>query len=104
MKTETLAALQAFLATPIQSVPSGYQYKPLAQRLQCSDGFSMSVQASENHYCAPRTNQGPYTKVEVWLCGDVPEWSEYGSGENPYAFVPIELVAQVIDEHGGIKE
>lgn len=64
----------------------------------------MSVQASEGHYCEPRTNQGPYSKVEVWLCGEVPEWSKYGDGEDPYAFVPIELVALVIDQHGVIKE
>ena len=104
MNIGTLDALQAFLATPTQSTPSGHQYKPIAQRLQCSDGFSMSVQASESHYSEPRTNQGPYSKVEVWLCGEVPEWSEYGDGEDPYAFVPIELVAQLIDHHGGIKE
>ena len=32
----------------------------------CADGFSMSVQASETHYCSPREDGAEkYTAVEV---------------------------------------
>ncbi len=72
-------------------------------QITCADGSTMSVQASEAHYCTPRDNVGPYTNVEVWLCGVVPEWSEYGDGEDPYAQLPIELVAEEIDRRGGFK-
>lgn len=64
----------------------------------------MSVQASTFHYSTPRENVGPYTKVEVWLCGTVPEWGGYGDGGDPYGYLPIELVAQVIDQHGGVED
>lgn len=99
----TLEKLQAHLATK-RYTHHGFDYKDNAPLLECSDGFSMSVQASWAHYCAPCNNVGPYTHVETWLCGTVPEWSEYGDGEDPYARVPVELVAQVIDQHGGFKE
>ena len=31
----------------------------------CKDGTTLSVQASEFHYCTPRDNKGPYTHVEI---------------------------------------
>ena len=99
----TLEKLQAHLAAPKQEFVSGFWHKPNAEKVICADGFKMSVQASKTHYSHPRKNIGPYTEVEVWLCGTVPEWSEYGDGEEPYAYVPIELVVQVIDQHGGMK-
>ena len=34
-------------------------------RIFCNDGFSLSVQASRDHYSIPRNNEGPYTHVEV---------------------------------------
>lgn len=34
-------------------------------RIVCKDGTSLSVQANEYVYCAPRDNYGPYYEVEV---------------------------------------
>jgi len=62
----------------------------------------MSVQANEHAYCTPRDNYGPYTEVEVWRCGEVALWAEYGDGEDPYAYLPIELVVEEINRRGGI--
>ena len=101
----TLEKLQMHLVSPtIHQLPSGYCYKEVALPVRCTDGTTMSVQASENHYCCPWDNLGPYTEVEVWHCGEVPAWAEYGDGEQPYAYLPIELVVEEIDRRGGFAE
>jgi hypothetical protein len=75
----------------------------------CVDGFEISVQASECHYCQPREDNAPqYTHVECGFPNAEPELIlEYA--ENPddptetvYGYVPIELVEQLITLHGGI--
>lgn len=88
-----------------------YQYQDVRNHLKCKDGTTMSVQASKHHYCKPSVDQNKldgrlYTHVEVWCVSDkVPEsWLEYGGSENPYAFIPIEMVEEFIDSHGGIAE
>jgi hypothetical protein len=87
-----------------------YDYSfPLAKRIECADGFSLSVQASHGAYCSPRTNLGPWYQVEVGYPSDVPtEIMHYC--ENPetptetvYGYVPIELVETLIEAHGGMK-
>lgn len=79
----------------------------LLPALVCRDGFKMSVQASEYHYCEPRTDEGPWTHVEVGF----PSWIEpllWPYAESPakwtdsvYPGVPVELVAAVVELHGG---
>ena len=82
---------------------------PLAKRIECEDGFSLSVQASHGAYCSPRTNLGPWDQVEVGFPSDVPtEIMNYAEQpENPtetvYGYVPIELVDALIAAHGGMK-
>jgi hypothetical protein len=98
----TLEKLQAHLATPV-TPGRKYDYKDLAEPVRCKDGSTMSVQASHTHYCTPRDDVGPYTHVEVWRCGSPAAWSEYGDGEEPYAYLPIELVAEEIDRRGGMQ-
>ena len=80
--------------------------------LTCSDGTTLSVQASNFHYCEPRVNHRDlngrkYTHIEVWcVSAAVPDsWLEYGDTENnPFAYIPIEMVEDFIDLHGGIKK
>lgn len=43
--------------------------KPLY--LKC--GGKVSIQASEDHYCTPRNNTGPYTEWEIGFPEGVPE-------------------------------
>ncbi len=84
----------------------------LRRRTKCADGFTLSIQASETHYCSPRENEGPWTAVEVGYPSERPEpwgvWVEYA--EDPeiptgtvYGWVPVALVRQLIDLHGGVK-
>jgi len=86
--------------------------EPVKPSIVCADGFWMSVQAGEGHYCSPRqslTKQARYgyTAVEVMLWDqEAPDaWQEYGEHgvEGLYAWVPIELVAELILQHGGLK-
>lgn len=73
----------------------------------CANGFKMSVQASRMHYCSPRDNVGPWRTVEIgspnriepllWDYAVEPgKWTE-----TVYGYVPVELVAAVIEVHGG---
>lgn len=97
----TLEKLQARLNTPVRLL-SGYEHKELAERVVCKDGTTISVQASAFHCCTPRSNFGPYTSVEVWCASVMPTEFDYDE-EGPSAQVPIELVAQFIDNHGGFE-
>lgn len=74
-------------------------------RIFCNDGFSISVQASEFHYCEPRklTSSGEYKSVE---CGypskDVSELHPYEEGIGVAENVPLDLVDSILEQHGGI--
>lgn len=82
---------------------------PLAKRIECEDGFSISVQASHGSYCSPRTNIGPWYQVECGFPSDIPtEIMHYAEQpeeptETVYGYVPIELVEELIAAHGGMK-
>ena len=72
----------------------------------CKDGWSVSVQTSANHYCHPRTSEGPWTHVEV---GFPTTWEdeldEYQDGNTDvYAWVPINLMLELFEKHGGIDD
>ena len=74
----------------------------------CEDGFKMSVQASETHYCEPKGFADEYTEVEIGfpnrneeLLMDYCEDFENLCG-TVYGYVPVELVDRVIEKHGGI--
>lgn len=80
----------------------------LRPRIQCADGFSISVQAYSGAYCTPRNDIGPYTEVELGYPSAVPPdyILEYAEEVNKptdtvYAYVPINLVWQMLQEHGG---
>lgn len=79
----------------------------LLPALVCRDGFKMSIQASEYHYCEPRTDEGPWTHIELgflsqvepllWPYAETPgKWTE-----TVYPRVPVEVAAAVIELHGG---
>jgi hypothetical protein len=79
-------------------------------RLECADGFSVSVQASRNHYSLPRKDAGPYDAVELGYpsapMGE--QFSDYAEDEDRltdtvYGYVPTELVVALVKEHGGCK-
>jgi hypothetical protein len=84
----------------------------ITDRIHCASGVSLSVQASTFHYCTPRTNNGPWTHVEVGFIYDENEepidppdsWKEYATDTFPcdvYAYVPLELVVEFVRTNGG---
>lgn len=86
----------------------GLDYLDIRPRIQCADGFSISVQADSAKYCSPRESVGPYLEVE---CGfpmqgkdevaSIDGWDEYG-GHPVWGYVPVSLVEELIASHGGI--
>jgi len=84
----------------------GYCYRP---RIICNDGFSMSVQGSAGHYCSPRKTQSSYTSLEIGFPSDeeslIIEYAEdeHNLTDTVYGRVPVEIIQQVINKHGGIN-
>ena len=80
----------------------------VTKRIECNDGFSISVQANDFAYCEPRENKAwPYSKVELGypiiidpLIADYAE--EPDTTETVYPYVPIDVVNKLIEIHGGI--
>ena len=97
----TFDRLQKHLANETIKTSTGLYYKLPTDLVKCADGTTLSVQASEHHYCTPRNNKGPYKKVEVWCVSSEVTEFEY-SEEDPSAYVPIEDVVRFIDNHGGM--
>lgn len=92
----------------------GGSWRPIPA-MEAADGFTISVQASKWAYCVPRVDPDQtdrYAKVE---CGfptaPVPSLSNWKEGDDEtkdedtvYGYVPIERVAALFAEHGGLKE
>ena len=103
--------LDEIISTPVApnyAKPTDLQRSWCVPKLTCKDGTTISVQASEKHYCNPRDNDGPWDAVE---CGypsvaPGPEMMKYAeTPTNPtgtvYAWVPVEVVRAFLAEHGG---
>lgn len=93
----------------------GSPYVSIRPRIICADGFSFSMQASTSHYSIPRTElkDGKYDAIELGFPSEPDElifeyaencWWDDGTTkytETVYPYVPIEIVAKLIDKHGG---
>ena len=93
--------------------------KELNKRIICKNGVSLSVQANQYAYCAPRIDEiahwFKYSAVEVGFIEDKennsftpPEsWRQYSDGEFPsnvYGYIPTSKVECFIRENGGEVE
>ena len=81
----------------------------ISKPIKCRDGFTMSVQASAFHYCAPRiTGLGFYDKYEIGFPSEeepllIPYAEEPDQPtETVYGYVPAQVVVDVIAKHGGL--
>lgn len=109
MSTEfTNEDLQKHLNTD-KFITGGYIYKKQAQRIKCADGFTVSIQASEMHYCDPRDNKGPYVSVELGyptqeepLIIDFAEEMEKPT-QTVYGYVDVGIVVAMVNKHGGVQ-
>ena len=76
-----------------------------------ASGLTVSVQASDGHYCSPRLNQndlprcGEYSSVELGFPSEQlpPVFEKYRDGDDDvFAYVPAHLVLRLIAENGGV--
>ena len=65
----------------------------------CRDGFRLSVQASQSHYCSPKSDTGPYYSVEVYSDGSEPLLNAGDDGIS--GWTSSETLMKVITKHGG---
>jgi len=78
--------------------------------ITCKDGFKMSVQASETHYCEPRQSRlDYYYSFEVgYPTEDENLLFQYADDpENPhdssvFGYVPAYILDEIIEKHGGV--
>lgn len=94
----------------------GESYIKIRPRIICEDGYSFSMQASNFHYSTPRENliDGKYLEVELGYpsehdeliddyvdCWYFDEDFNIDYTDSVYPHVPVEVVAALIDKHGG---
>jgi len=88
----TLNRLKGWLGNPANTVKRlGLAELILRKRFVTKNGISISIQMSEAHHCTPNES------VEMWQCPPSPLLMAYGDGTNPYAYVPLDVVAGYID-------
>ena len=63
--------------------------------LPLKNGGTISVQASDTHYCTPRNNEGPWTEFETGTC--IRE-----DDEGVSSFVTEQEVWDYINKQGGL--
>ena len=69
----------------------------------------VSMQATAYHYCSPRHNQGPWSQVELGFPSSLePAFMPYCEDttrptDTVYGWVPLTVVAEVVDAHGGLE-
>ena len=73
------------------------------ERVTCEDGFSVSIQDSSHHYCTPLVTAELGFPSEPM--GD--EFTPYAENredltETVYGHVPLRMVLDLIERHGGI--
>ena len=78
-------------------------------RMECNDGFSMSVQGNEFTYCYPKQSGFSFTEMEIGYPSEYEElirgYAESDDFTNTvYPYVPVSLIIEVIEKHGGIKK
>lgn len=78
------------------------------KRVECRDGFSISIQAGFYTYSTPRRDKAwPYTEVELGFPSELDHLIDIyaedpGTTKTVYGYVPIKVVNKLIKKHGGI--
>lgn len=78
---------------------------------------TISIQASEYHYCYPKNDKGPYSQVEVAVFDKLgnmvregkpdmlEEWlDDHNSSKPVYAYVPVGRVIELLKDDGYTNE
>lgn len=110
-KMQSGSLLHLLLSVPAMSIAGiDMPLRATLPRIECMDGESISVQAGRYLYSTPRTDEGPWTAVEVGYPSVSPGPAILEYTETPdmpcssvYGYVPIWLVEAFIAAHGGIN-
>jgi len=102
--------INEYLEKTFELIPGlNFEFGRIRPRVFCIDGENVSIQASDGMYCSPRVTQPTgYLSIELGYpsfedkrlmkyCEDIDN-----PKETVYARVPVELVDEILDEHGGI--
>lgn len=78
-------------------------------RIECNDGFSMSVQGGQYAYSYPRENGSSFEDMEIGFPSEfeilIRGYAESNDfTETVYPYVPVSLIIEVIEKHGGMKK
>lgn len=88
------------------------EWRKMTTRLLLADGSSLSVQASEGHYCAPRCDFDDYSLYSEFEVGfpsiHMEELAPYQDGDGDqkssvFGYVPKEVVESLIESRGGVQ-
>jgi hypothetical protein len=102
--------MQAHLVSGATIICSIYTCRSASEPLFCADGTRLSVQARSGSYCTPRSDEGPYSHVEVGFPSKpVPEFMPYAEDpdrptDTVYGYVPVQVVIDAINSRGGLAE
>ena len=81
-----------------------FSLKPLNPCLKLNDGSHVSVQASSTHHCTPRSDYGPYSRMEINTSAKKRYLSPYAQGDGTHYQLPVQLILRLVKEAGGIAE
>jgi uncharacterized membrane protein len=96
-----------------EKIMNNFNIQRARNTVKCADGFQMSVQASEHHYCSPKASgwNTQYTSVEIGFPTEkVEDLMRYIDEEESdptntvYTYVPAVIVCKIIANHGNMIE
>jgi hypothetical protein len=118
LRSETNESYLYYLQIKRRSAEKRIRESSVRDRIECEDGFSMSVQAKPGTWCEPggmdryspdfEPQPDSYTHVEVGFPSALEELLlPYAEDENiptetVYRYVPAHLILTVISKHGGM--
>ena len=93
-------------------ISGSMSFQSVRPRIICQDGESVSIQAGQFTYSAPREDGlNNYSAIEAGFPSVAPpdSWLEYAEDVDNltgtvYAYLPVEIAQEFIDAHDGIKE
>lgn len=74
----------------------------------CSNGLTFSLQTTEMNYCSPRSDIGPWSKVEIGFPNrEVEKLMPFADDKNRptetiYGWVPMNIIMEIITDNGGL--
>jgi hypothetical protein len=78
------------------------------KRVECEDGFSISIQAGDGKYCQPRADDAFYLEVELGYPSQ-PDYLIHSFADDKddptgtvYGYVPVDTVYLLLTKHGGV--